>query len=67
MLHKNLKKFSSLVYETDDTIDGEDGLIEKTGEKTKAIKSSVLVPMLVKAVQELKAEVDELKKNCNCK
>ena len=61
------KVFPSLVYETDDTIDGEDGLIEKTGEKTKAIKSSVLVPMLVKAVQELKAEVDELKKNCNCK
>ena len=26
-----------------------------------------MIPTLVKAVQELKAEVDELKKNCNCK
>jgi len=60
------KVFPTLVYETDDTQDTEDGTIEKTGEKTKAIKTSVLVPMLVKAVQELKAEVDELKKNCNC-
>jgi len=52
--------FPSLVYETDDTQDKEDGSIEKTGEKTKAIKSSVLVPILVKAIQELEARVKEL-------
>tara|TARA_Y100001938_G_scaffold68033_1_gene94388 strand:- start:137 stop:2365 length:2229 start_codon:yes stop_codon:yes gene_type:complete len=52
--------FPSLVYETDDTQDKEDGSIEKTGKKTKAIKSSVLVPILVKAIQELEARVKEL-------
>ena len=34
---------------------------EDTGEVTKVIKTSVLVPILVKAIQELKAEVDSLK------
>ena len=33
------------------------------GTVTKTIKTSVLVPMLVKAIQELKAEIDELKNN----
>ena len=34
---------------------------------TKTIKTSILIPMLVKAIQELKAEVEMLEKNCNCK
>ncbi len=33
------------------------------GETYKSIKTSVLVPMLVKAIQELKAELDALKNN----
>jgi hypothetical protein len=33
----------------------------ESGETYKAIKTSVLVPMLVKAIQELKAELDTLK------
>jgi len=39
-----------------------------TDEETKkSLKMGDMIPTLVKAVQELKAEVDELKKNCNCK
>ena len=34
---------------------------EETGQTTKTIKTSVLLPVLVKAIQELKAEVDALK------
>ena len=36
-------------------------------ETKKTLKMGDMIPTLVKAVQELKAEVDELKKNCNCK
>ena len=35
------------------------------GTKTKAVKYSVFVPMLIKAIQELKAEVDSLKAQIN--
>jgi trimeric autotransporter adhesin len=35
------------------------------GTTTKSIKTSVLVPILVKAIQELKAEVDSLKQQIN--
>jgi hypothetical protein len=34
---------------------------KNTKEEYKSIKTSVLIPMLVKAIQELKAEIDELK------
>ena len=34
---------------------------------TKTIKTSILIPMLVKAIQELKAEIEILKKQCKCK
>ena len=34
---------------------------KESGDEYKSIKTSVLVPMLVKAVQELKLEIDELK------
>ena len=33
----------------------------------KSVKYSVFVPMLIKSIQELKAEVDLLKQKCNCK
>ena len=38
--------------------------IEKVdlGTTTKSVKYSVFVPMLIKAVQELKAEIEELKR-----
>ncbi len=36
-------------------------------ETTKSVKYSVLVPIMLKAIQELKAEVDKLKQECKCK
>jgi len=36
-------------------------------ENTKSVKYSVLVPIMLKAIQELKAEVDLLKQECKCK
>jgi hypothetical protein len=49
--------FPSLVDETDDRDkDGND-----LGTKTKSIKTSVLVPILVKAIQELTEEINQLK------
>jgi len=46
--------FPSMVEENPD----EDESGEKTGEVTLAVKTTVLIPMLVKAIQELKAIVD---------
>ena len=50
--------FPSLVEDTKDP---------ESEEKTKSVKYSVLVPIMLKAIQELKAEVDLLKKECKCK
>ena len=36
-------------------------------ENTKSVKYSVLVPIMLKAIQELKAEVELLKQECKCK
>ena len=55
------KIFPSLVVDSVETAPNDKGVEEPTGETTKSLKYSVLVPILVKAVQELKAEIDELK------
>jgi len=46
--------FPSLIEETPDQ--DENG--EKTGEVTLGVKTSVLIPILVKAIQELNAKVE---------
>jgi hypothetical protein len=51
--------FPGLVDEIDDLDENGD----PNGEKTKWVKMSVFVPILIKAVQELKAEIDQLKGN----
>ena len=49
--------FPGLVDNTPDR--DEDG--NDLGTVTKGVKTSILIPILVKAIQELKAELDELK------
>lgn len=45
--------FPGMVDESEDLVDG-----QPTGTTTKAVKYSVFVPMLIKAIQELNAKVD---------
>lgn len=44
--------FPNMVFETID---------DKTGESTKSVKYSIFIPMLIKAIQEQQAQIDELK------
>lgn len=53
--------FPALVEDTVDR-DHEGNALSST---TKAVKTTVLIPILVKAIQELKAELDELKAKVN--
>ncbi len=53
--------FPSLIEETDDVALDEHGKPYLTGEKTKSVKYSVFVPMLIKTMQELADEIDLLK------
>jgi hypothetical protein len=48
--------FPNMIDEAEDLVNG-----RPTGTTTKAVKYSVFVPMLIKAIQELKAEIDVLK------
>ena len=50
--------FPNMVEETPDVIVNDEGETVPTGTVTKSVKYSVFVPMLVKALQELKTEFD---------
>jgi len=55
----------SIDYEYKQVTDEEGNTTEQNidlGTTTKSVKYSVFVPMLIKSIQELKAEIDELKK-----
>jgi hypothetical protein len=53
--------FPALIEESDDTIKDANGEYIKTGEKTKTVKYSVFVPMLIKAIQEQQQIISDLK------
>ena len=61
--------FPSMIDESEDfeeiEVEGEDGKMTKEkkslGTITKSVKYSVFVPMLIKAIQEQQAQIEELK------
>ena len=52
--------FPALVFESEDT-ETVDGEIKSLGTKTKSLKYSVFVPILIKAIQEQQTIIDDLK------
>jgi len=62
---QELEEVFPKAVETKQDKDEDNNIIEDS--YTKTIKTSILIPMLVKSIQELKAEVDDLKNKCNCK
>jgi hypothetical protein len=57
--------FPSMIEESNDTIKDENGEYVENGEKTKTVKYSVFVPMLIKAIQEQQIQIEELKNKLN--
>jgi hypothetical protein len=59
LIGNDTKQIGFIAQEFEDVFPSMIDIDGKSGKK--AIKTSVLVPMLVKAIQELKAEIDTLK------
>jgi hypothetical protein len=57
--------FPSMIEESNDTIKDENGKYIETGEKTKSVKYSVFVPMLIKAMQEQNEIITSLQEQIN--
>jgi len=57
--------FPSMIEESNDTIKDENGKYIETGEKTKSVKYSVFVPMLIKAMQEQQSLITSLQEQIN--
>ena len=57
--------FPSMIEESNDIIKDENGENIETGEKTKSVKYSVFVPMLIKAMQEQQAQIQNLQEQIN--
>ena len=54
-----------MIEESNDTIKDENGQHIETGEKTKSVKYSVFVPMLIKAMQEQQEMITSLQEQIN--
>jgi hypothetical protein len=57
--------FPSMIEESNDTIKDKNGENIENGEKTKSVKYSVFVPMLIKAIQEQQEQINKLKQLIN--
>jgi hypothetical protein len=57
--------FPGLIEESNDIIKDKNGENIENGEKTKSVKYSVFVPMLIKAIQEQQEQINKLKQLIN--